>query len=54
LGRKDLGSGSGIQNPDSRIWILIRIKIKHWIRIRIKAYEDPKHCLIGVTPGQDF
>jgi len=35
--------GSRIQNPESGI--RIRIKMKPWIRIRIKAYADPKHCL---------
>jgi len=34
------------QDPESGIWIQIqiRIKIKPWIRIRINAYADPKHC----------
>jgi len=30
---------------ESGIRIRIRIKIKPWIRIRIKAYADPKHWL---------
>jgi len=29
-----------------RIPIRIRIKIKPWIRIRFKAYADPKHWLL--------
>jgi len=28
--------------------IRIRIKIKPWIRIRIKAFADPQHCFNGI------
>ena len=31
------------QGPESGIRIRIHIKMKPWIRIRIKAYADPKH-----------
>jgi len=37
-------------DQDPKSGIRIRFKIKPWIRIRIKAYADPKHWNIGSDP----
>ena len=41
-----------IRNPESEI--RIRIKIKPWIRIRIKAYANPKHWSGGLQLAQSL
>jgi hypothetical protein len=42
------------QDPESESEILIRIRMKPWIRIRIKAYADLKHCTLFIILNTGF